>query len=125
MLKTNKTIKYLSAGLPALFAPVVVFAQSAGLLPERPSILSGQLGDSSTTVTDIVLYIINLGLLIIGLIAVAFIIYGGFRYITSAGNDEIAEGAKKTIQNAIIGLIVAILSYVIVTVISNALIGRV
>ena len=59
---------------------------------------------------------------IVGLIAVAFIIIGGFRYITSAGNEEAAEGGKKMITDAIIGLVVIILSYTIITVIMNALV---
>ena len=44
-----------------------------------------------------------------------------FRYITAGGNEETAETAKKTITNAIIGIVVIILAFVIVRVISNAL----
>lgn len=58
---------------------------------------------------------------VVGLIAVFFIIWGGFQYITSGANEELAESGKKTLRNGIIGLVVIILSYVIVTVITNAL----
>ena len=75
---------------------------------------------AGSTVTDVVLYFINLGLAVVGIICVAFIIFGGFRYVTSAGNDETAESAKKIILNAVIGLVVTILSYVVVIVIINA-----
>ncbi len=115
-------IKYLLMTLA--FLPTKVLAQS-GLIPPPPDALGGRLGDSTATATDIILYFINLVLLIVGIVAVLFLIIGGFRYITSAGNDESVESAKKTIQNAIIGLIVVILAYVIVTVITNALIGNV
>lgn len=63
---------------------------------------------------SVIVQIINYGLYIIGTIAVAFIIWGGFVYITSAGNDEGIKKAKTIITYAIIGLIVAIVAWVIV-----------
>lgn len=77
---------------------------------------------NNTTVSSFILSIINIALAVAGLVAVLFLIIGGFRYITSAGNEETAEQAKKIITNAIIGVVVIILSFVIVRVISNALI---
>ena len=76
---------------------------------------------NDTSLTGFIMKIINIALAIAGLIAVLFLIIGGFRYITSAGNEETAEQAKKIITNAIIGIVVIILSFVIVRVISNAL----
>ncbi len=73
------------------------------------------------SISGFILKIINIALSVAGLIAVLFLIIGGFRYITSAGNEETAEQAKKVITNAIIGVVVIILSFVIVRVISNAL----
>ena len=62
---------------------------------------------------------------IAGLVAVLFIIIGGFQYITSRGNEEQAETGKKTLTNAIIGLVIVICAYVIVVVVINALAGNV
>lgn len=76
-----------------------------------------------TSFRDFFFRIINIALSVAGLVAVLFLIIGGFRYITSAGNEETAEQAKKIIINAIIGIVVIILSFVIVRVISNALIN--
>jgi len=105
--------------LLGLFSPVLVVAQ--GLVsPQKPTGVPGNSGDRASSV---ILVYINLALAIVGIIAVGFLIYGGFRYITSAGNDEVAGEAKKTILNSIIGLVVIILSYTIITVIINA-IGR-
>ena len=73
--------------------------------------------------SEIMITIINILLAIAGLIAVIFLIVGGFRYITAGGNEESSEAAKKTITNAIIGIVIIILSFVIVRVISNALTG--
>lgn len=60
-------------------------------------------------------------LLFAGVLAVLFVIIGGFQYITAGVNQELAETGKKTLTNAIIGLVIIILSYAIVTVINNAL----
>ena len=52
---------------------------------------------------------------------VFFIVKGGFGYITSSGSPEGLEKAKKTIRNALIGLVVIIASALIVSVFRNAL----
>jgi hypothetical protein len=112
-----KKIKYWLLSL-LLFAPILASAQGS-VIPQPFNAIPGTTSTNFSTIARMIIYIL-LG--VTGLIAVLFIIYGGFRYITSAGNDETAESAKKTIINAIIGLVVVILSYVIVTVIGNALI---
>ena len=55
---------------------------------------------------------------------VAMIIVGGFRYITSAGNEGQAEQAKENITKAIIGLVIILLAYVIAATINNIILGR-
>lgn len=58
--------------------------------------------------------LIEIALELAGILAVAFIILGGIRYITSSGNPKAIEGARNTIVNAIVGLALAALAYVIV-----------
>ena len=67
----------------------------------------------------IVLNVVDMLLQIAGYIAVGFIIYGGFLYMTSGGSADRAVQAKKSILNAIIGLVIAIGSVAIVNLISN------
>lgn len=71
--------------------------------------------------SGVIIVVINYGLGISGAIAVLFLIVGGFWYITSAGNEEQSEKGKKTIINAVIGLIVIILSSVIIRIIASTL----
>ena len=52
---------------------------------------------------------------IVGAVSVIMLIIGGLRYVLSSGNSSSVEGAKNTILFAIIGLIVAILAFAIVT----------
>jgi amino acid transporter len=73
----------------------------------------------SVDLTGAIIRVLKYVIGIAGLIAVAFLILGGFRYMTSAGNEEMVEKGKKTIINALIGIAVVILSYVIVGLISN------
>lgn len=52
---------------------------------------------------------------VVGIVAMGAIVIGGARYLTSVGNPSAVEDAKHTINSAIIGLILALSSWVIVT----------
>ena len=54
-------------------------------------------------------------------VAVFFLIKGGFTYIYSAGSAENISNAKKTIQNALIGLVIAVMAASIVNAIGAAI----
>jgi hypothetical protein len=120
----NKFIKAaniltICLSLALVAAPLLAGAQFQ--LPDSGGTgLNGGLTGEST-LTGLIFRIINIALAIAGLIAVLFLIIGGFRYITSAGNEESAGQAKKMILNAVIGVIVIILSFVVVRVVSNTL----
>ena len=73
--------------------------------------------DLTTVITDIV----KTMLFIVGLLSVIVIIYSGILYIISAGNSNTVQKAKTTLTYAVVGLIVAILSYAIVSFVVNAL----
>jgi hypothetical protein len=52
---------------------------------------------------------------IAGIVAVAFVIYGGFQYVASQGSGEKTARAQNTITDALIGLAVAIAAVGIVS----------
>lgn len=58
-----------------------------------------------------------------GVVAVVFVLYGGFRYVTSQGNPENTKAAWGTIFNALVGLVVAVAATEIVNFIGNKLGG--
>ena len=58
-----------------------------------------------------------------GVVAALFLIVGGFLYVTSAGNEEAAEKGKKILINSVIGLVVIILAYAIVSIIGSLLVA--
>jgi hypothetical protein len=63
--------------------------------------------------------VVNLFSLVIGVIAIIMIIYGGFRYITSGGASERVGNAKNTLVYAIVGLIIVALAQIIVHFVLN------
>ena len=67
--------------------------------------------------------ITNTVLLIVGLISVIMLVYGGLRYILSGGDSKKVTDAKNTILYAIIGLIISMLAYAIVHFVLNSVIG--
>lgn len=58
--------------------------------------------------------IINIFSIIVGITAVIMIVYAGFRYVTSGGNQESVKSAKQTLIYALIGLVIVALAQVIV-----------
>jgi|SRR3989344_1304317 len=111
--------------LAAILLPGALFAQTkycdiGAVSVPCFSLTAGPAGKA--TFGTAVMQVIQIALLIVGALSVVFLLWGGFRYITAAGNEEATEAAKQTIQHAIIGLIIVILSFAIITIIANVLI---
>ena len=64
--------------------------------------------------------VINLILGILGIVAVIMIIIGGIRYTTSGGDSAGIKSARDTIIYAVVGLVIAILSFAIVNFVLDA-----
>lgn len=103
-----------------MLAPALAAAQLV-----KPEVGTSGLRDLSngTGIVGVAQYIINLLLFVAGIIAVLFIIIGGYQYIMSGANEELAEQGKKTLQNAVIGIVIIVLSYTIVSIIFRTLAG--
>jgi hypothetical protein len=71
-------------------------------------------------ITAILKSVISILLTIAGIIAVIMIVIGAIRYITSDGDPGKASTARQTVIYAIVGLVVAIMSYGIV----NFVVGK-
>ena len=55
----------------------------------------------------IVLNIIEIATQLVAYIALFYVFYGGFQYLTSSGNPDQASNGRSTILNAIIGIVIA------------------
>lgn len=62
------------------------------------------------------------GIWAVGIAALLMITIGGFMYVTSAGNNSYMEKAKGVITDAIIGLILALTSYLLLYIINPDLV---
>lgn len=56
---------------------------------------------------------------LIGFAGFVMLIFGAFRYLISGGNSKGTEGARNTIMYAVIGLILALSSFVILNLIAQ------
>jgi len=88
---------------------------------------STEVGSCSNPLSDqdipsFLVRLIEVLLSVTGILAVLFIIIGGLRMITSAGDSTAVTAGKNTIKYALFGLILAVLSFAIVRVITNVLI---
>lgn len=68
------------------------------------------------TITDVLLFVL-------GAVSVIMIIIGGLRYVVSGGNSANVTAAKNTILYAIVGVIIALLSYAIINFVLGSFTG--
>jgi len=75
--------------------------------------LFNQVGEN-TELRAYILKVVNFWLAFLGIVAVAFVIYAGFLYVTAGGEDGQHEKAKKIVIYASIGIIVVLVSFALV-----------
>jgi hypothetical protein len=107
-----------------LFAPVFMFAQPAHAIDMGMN-FARNLGLAERDPREAAISLIRLIMTFLGLVAVVIMLYGGFIWMTAAGNEDRVETAKKLIGAGIIGLIIILAAFLIVnfvvTNVSNAL----
>ena len=133
----NKYFSQIAIGLATtvfmIALPLVVTAQTAPAPAPAPTSSSDAVqkgldaikspfpanlqGNNSTTLGGAAVIVINWALGIAGLTAVIFIIIGGYYFITARGNEEQAKQGRKTLVNAVIGLIIVVVSFLIVQIV--------
>jgi len=69
--------------------------------------------------SDLAAKVVNILSLIVGVVAVIMIIFGGFKYITSGGESGNVSGAKNTLIYAIVGLVIVALAQFVVHFVLN------
>jgi hypothetical protein len=73
---------------------------------------------------EIVGLVIRGALSIVAIIFFILIFIAGFRWMMSGGNEETIQTAKKSIQRAIIGVVVIIFSYALTVLIFDIVLGN-
>lgn len=81
-------------------------------------------GKADKTVVPVALYIINVVLTFVGLIAVGVIVYGGVLYVTSTGDSSKVKKAQNSIIYGVVGLVIAIMAFAIVSFINTSILQK-
>lgn len=94
-----------------------------GLTDDSCNIQSPTSDTMSSFIWHIALNIVDDILQIAGYVAFGFVVFGGFLYMTSAGQPEKATRARKTITYGLIGVVVAMSAVLLVNVIASTALG--
>ena len=122
MTKQLKSIGYKAAAAGTMALTYAQVARAVDCNPASSTIADGAkcaapngAADNLFVAGGIFQQISNTLIFLVGAIAVIMLIIGGLRYVTSNGEAASIKGAKDTITYAIIGIIVAILSFALVS----------
>lgn len=120
LLTTTMSVVGLSPNVNAAACGAGSDADFLGLPPwHRGLTCDGDVVDLSAkpigeTVVIIALNIVDMALRLLSLVAIGFIIFGGFQYMTARGEPSGVAKGKATVTHAVIGLIIGIASSAIV-----------
>jgi uncharacterized membrane protein len=78
---------------------------------------------TDTNIVNVILRIVNFLLGLVAVLALAVLVWGALSYILSLGDESKTEKAKKTIFFALLGVILAGASFVILNVVKNLFVG--
>ena len=113
-MKLHKIAKFalIAGSVAAMAMPVASHAVS---FEDVGSTLTLGTADLKETIINI----LNLLLGLLALIAVIMVILGGFMWLTSGGNEEKVDKAKKTISSAVIGMVIVLLAWALIIYVAN------
>ncbi len=100
----------------------VALAQERPLEAEYPEIQGFKPETVAANLPQYVKYIFNFAIAIVGLIAFGVLVWAGIRYLTSVGNPKETAESKKQILAVILGLLILLFSYLILTTINPQLV---
>ena len=108
--KTFARLALVAGTVSAALLPFAAHAQTATTFSIESLDVGLGTADLKTTVVNIIRWVLGF----MTLLAVVFIIYGGFMWLTAGGSEDRVEKAKQIITAAVIGLIVILLAWAIV-----------
>lgn len=76
-------------------------------------------GDSKSIITKLAINLVNFLIFVGAALAVFFVVLGGYKYITSNGDDAKVKEGKSMVINALIGIAIAIASFTLVSFVTS------
>ncbi len=104
-----------------LFLPSSAVCAASIFWPDGdPSTVGGGTGLGDGDPRIIAANIIKIALGFLGILSVCLILFGGFKWMTAAGNDDRVSEAKKLLLAAIVGLIIIVSAFALSTFVLDA-----
>ncbi|MDO8676285.1 MAG: hypothetical protein Q7K16_01390 [Candidatus Azambacteria bacterium] len=120
-MKNNKKLLVFAAVLSIVCLPIIAFAQYK-LETGIPGVPGGQLPTGSE-LPSYLKYLFIFGLGFITILALSVMMFGGIQYILAAGNAAKTEEAKEWIKQALFGLGLLLVSYLLLRTINPDLVN--
>lgn len=114
----------LSYGITAVYLQFFTVKQALAAFGDDMPDITNTPGGGAGQTADSLVKVINFVLTFLALIAVIFVIVGGFRIMMAGGNEENVTKGRKTIIYAIIGIVVIFFARVIVGFFTGELAGE-
>ena len=110
-----------------ILVPIFVFASGAedALVGLQTSAYESGVGSPDTDISVFVGNIIRALLGLLGVLILIFILYGGYLWLASGGNEQMVKKAKDILTSAFIGLIIVLAAMAITTFIMQGITGAI
>jgi uncharacterized membrane protein YidH (DUF202 family) len=128
----NKKLIGLYSGVAATFATAVpaVLAQTGGTVGQEDLFggigseeFANQAGLGTADLPSTIASIIRTILGFLGIVAVVIILFGGFKWMTSGGNEDKVAEAKKLMISGVIGLVIVLSAFAIASFVITQIAG--
>ncbi len=116
-----KNVLYGVAATGLALTPLTVFAVDPWTTGYNRAQASGV---PQGTLTDIVWYTMDWLLGLLGFLGIIGFVISGILYLTAAGDEKRAEQAKEAMKYSIIGVVVALLGFVVIQAVNSWLQGN-
>ena len=106
----------------SMFALAIVIVSSASAATVNLGIgYAENIGLGTTDIRETIASIINVAMGLLGTIAVIIILYGGFKWMISGGEQGKVDEARKLIVSGVVGLVIILASYAIANFVIDTL----
>ena len=113
--------------LGVVFLPIATSAAETSLLEQQTQAFAGDKGAGFGEPKDpraVVATIIQSLLGLLGILMIAYFVYGGYLIMTSAGQEEKITKGKSVLRNAVIGLVIILSAYGLTKLVTRVAYGN-
>ncbi|MBP6929864.1 MAG: hypothetical protein KBB77_02915 [Candidatus Moranbacteria bacterium] len=118
-----KNVLFGAVAMVVAFAPLSALALALNDGVTNANTTAGYSGLANTSISTLMTNLMNWLLGIVGFLAVIGFVISGILYLTAAGDDDQITKAKSAMMYSIIGVIVALLGFVVLTAAKTFFVG--